>query len=405
MAQSVSSKSHAADGAALGFLYQSLYALRTLVLLSTDDASVMVERLDDVALKVDGQTLLYQLKHSLSKIPPPVTLKSKPLWQTMKVWIDVLPSLTLAETKLHLVVVGSIPAESPLLVLTSETADRTDLVDAMTAEAKRVQKARDEATKAGTKPLPYGDRIDGCRAFLDLTMSERLNLLRRTAIFPNSPTVAEIEKEVAASFHLVLPEYRALVAKRLVEWWDRQVLYSMCGERERVITRAELQSQIMTIVADIEQETLVPEFETLGPPDDYQPDSMLARQIDLVKGKPFDLTRAIREEWKAREQRGRWVTSNPAMRSKVTNYDQVLCEHWADRHDEMVETCDGLDVEARCAAGLKLLRWTHNEAPNAVQQIAQGWVAPYYVRGSYQVLAINLRVGWHPDFDSLLKGD
>ncbi|WP_404535945.1 hypothetical protein [Bradyrhizobium ottawaense] len=27
------------------------------------------------------------------------------------------------------------------------------------------------------------------------------------------------------------------------------------------------------------------------------------------------------------------------------------------------------------------------------------------MRGSYQVLAINLTVGWHPDFTDLLKGD
>lgn len=400
-----SSRTHAADGSALGFLYQSFYALRSLVLLSTDDASVMVERLDDVELKADGQTLLYQLKHSISAKPSSITLKSRPLWRTMKVWIDALPALTLAETKLHLVAVGPIPAGSPLLALTSDTADRAHLVAAMTEEAERVLDERNEATNAGKKPLPYGDRVDGCNAFLAISETDRLNLLRRASIHPNSPTVAEIEKEIAGHFHLVLPQYRASVAKRLVEWWDRQVVYSMCGERDRMITRAELQSQIMTIVADLEHDNLVPEFETLGPPDDYQPDSLLARQIELVKGKPFDLRRAIREEWKAREQRGRWTTSNPAMRTKITAYDHVLCEHWSDRHEEMIDTCTGLHAHARCAAGLELLRWTHNDAPNVVQPIALGWGAPYYVRGSFQVLAINLRVGWHPDYADILKGE
>ncbi|MCU0622679.1 MAG: hypothetical protein MUF53_02310, partial [Gemmatimonadaceae bacterium] len=65
---------HAAEGAALGFLYQSFYALRTLVLLTTDQAAVSVERLDDVELTADGQTLLFQLKHSLSARPAEVTL-------------------------------------------------------------------------------------------------------------------------------------------------------------------------------------------------------------------------------------------------------------------------------------------------------------------------------------------
>ncbi|HEX9948129.1 MAG TPA: ABC-three component system protein [Allosphingosinicella sp.] len=395
---------HAAEASALGFQYQSFYALRTLVMLATDDAAVSVERLDDVELKAEGQTLLYQLKHSISAKPPPVTLKSRAIWKTMKVWIDALPSLTLAETKLHLIAVGSIPADSPLKVLADDDADRAELVTAMNQEAERVIEARDAAKKAGQK-LPFGDRVQGCRAFLDLSEAERLNLLRRAAIKPDSPTVAEIEVEIAGHFYLVLPEYRAAVAKRLVEWWDRQVVYSLCGERDRVITRAELQSQIMTIVADLEQDKLVPEFETLGPPNDYQPDSMLARQIELVKGKPFDLKRAIREEWKAREQRGRWAADNPAMKATITAYDHVLREHWSDRHDEMTDACAGLDDNGRCASGLKLLRWTHNEAHMSVQPIAVGWSAPYYIRGSYQVLAINLQVGWHPDYQTLLRGE
>lgn len=399
-----SGATHAAEGAALGFLYQSFYALRSLVMLTTDEAAVSVERLDDVELKADGQMLLYQLKHSIGARPPAITLKSRPVWRTIKVWIDALPLLTLAETKLHLVAVGAIPADSPLIALTDDAADRTELVGAMTEEAERVLEARDAAAKAGKNPIPYGDRVDGCRAFLALSESERLSLLRRVVIQPNSPTIGEIEKGISEQFHLVLPEYRAAVAKRLVEWWDRQIVYSLCGERDRVITRAELQSQIMTIVADLEQEKLVPEFETLGPPDDYQPDSMLARQIELVNGKSFDLKRAIREEWKAREQRGRWATSNPAMKAKITAHDHVLCEHWSDRHEEMVDACAGLEADGKCASGLELLRWTHNQAPRTVQPIAVGWGAPYYVRGSYQVLAINLKVGWHPDYHTMLGG-
>jgi hypothetical protein len=95
MGQDEANGTHAADGVALGFWYQSLYALRTLVLLTTDDAAIGIEQLDDLELKANGQTLLYQLKHSISTKPPQITLKSKSLWRTMKVWIDALPSLHL----------------------------------------------------------------------------------------------------------------------------------------------------------------------------------------------------------------------------------------------------------------------------------------------------------------------
>ena len=401
--QDLTNQPHAAGAAALGFYYQSFYALLILVQNEADDGAISLEQLDDIQLKADGRDLLYQLKHSISLEPRPITLKSDSLWRTVKVWVDALPSLTLAETTLHLITVGDIPAGSPLLVLTEPGADRTDLASAMTAEAERVRKARHD-TPTGKK-RPYPDRADGCCAFLELTEVERLNLLRRIQFQPNSPTVAKVEETIARHLGFVLPPRRPAVARRLIEWWDRQVVYSLCGERERVITRAELQSQIMEIISDIDQESLTAEFETVSHPEDYQPDGMLTRQIELVKGKPFDLERAIREEWRAREQRGRWISSNPAMRTKITEYDQVLREHWSDRHVEMVDKCAELGDEEKCESGLELLRWTHSKAPTTVRPIAKGWNADYYVRGSYQVLAINRKVGWHPDYQELLKGE
>jgi hypothetical protein len=204
---------------------------------------------------------------------------------------------------------------------------------------------------------------------------------------------------------MLRPDQRRIVARRLVEWWGRQAIYSLCGERNRMISRTELQQQFSAVVADIDQGKLLPDFETVGQPEDYQPDGMLTRQIQLVDGKASDLSRAIREEWKAREQRSKWLNSNPAMAVAIDEYDKVLKEHWSDRHCQMAEDCAGVEDKEKRASGLKLLRWTHEEAPSMVRPVAHGWNAAYYVRGSYQVLAIDLEVGWHPDFLKLLKGD
>jgi hypothetical protein len=152
-------------------------------------------------------------------------------------------------------------------------------------------------------------------------------------------------------------------------------VYSLCGKRERAISRAELQAQIMSIVSDIEEGKLLPEFETAALPDDYQPDGMLIRQIRLVEGRPSDVSKAIREEWKARAQRSHWLNGNPAMAATVTEYDLRLKEHWSDRHIQMSEECTDLEDKLKCESGLKLLRWTHEHAPQGVRPIADGWAA------------------------------
>lgn len=393
---------HAAEAAALGFYYQSLFALVTLVAQATDDAAVAIERLDDVELVADGNTLLYQLKHSISLTPPPVTLASRALWKTLKVWIDALPELTLSETTLHLVAIGSIPEDSPLRALLEVGSDRSQLVAAMIEEAQRVMDARVAAAHAQKKP-PFSDRVDGCEAFLMLTETERSNLVCRIHVQPQSPTVGQIEERIANHLKVLLAEHRAFVAERLVEWWDRQVIYSLCGKRSRVMTRIELQRQISSIIGDIEAERLVPDFMTVMPPEDYQPDGMLMQQIRLVEGAQSDISKAIREEWRAREQRAKWVDANTAMASKINDHDLVLQEEWSDRHMQMAEACSESDDKHKCQLGLGLLRWTHEGAPGEVPPIGDGWSAPYYVRGSYQVLAIDLKVGWHPDYRDLLK--
>src|SRR5258708_10862794 len=375
--------SHSAEAAALGFYFQAFFALLTLLAQDTDNAAIGVEQLDDVDLKADGRTLLFQLKHSISAAPPPITLKSRALWRTIKAWIDVLPALTLSETTLHLVAVASIPSDSPLTALTSEDANRDFIVGAMVEEAQQVIDARAAAVKSG-KSAPYADRVDGCEAFLALSETERQNLLRRTLIKQDSSPIGEIEERVAEHLKLLPPDQRPAVAKRLIEWWDRQIVYSLCGKRERVISRAELQQQITIIIGDLEQDKLLPDFETVSQPEDYQPDGMLARQIRLVEGMPSDLSKAIREEWKAREHRSKCLNERPSMATLIGEYDRVLEEHWSDRHCRIVEECAELSDTEKRSSGLNILRWTHDDAPNIVRPIANGWKAPYHLRVSYQ---------------------
>lgn len=397
---------HSAEAAALGFYYQSFFALLTLLKQNTDNAAVTIERLDDVELQSDGQKLLYQLKHSLSTPPPAISLKSRALWRTVKVWVDILPTLTLSEATLHLVAVGNISAGSPLKALTEPDTDRDELALALKEEAQRVIDERAAVSNTDPKKqLPYEDRVDGCEAFLSLDETMQLNFLRRAVIQQSSPSVAEIEDLIADHINILPPDQRSKVAERLVEWWDRQIVYSLCGKRARVVFRAELQQQISAIVGDIEQSKLVADFETVNPPEDYQPNGMLTRQIKLVEGARSDHAKAIREEWKAREQRSKWLTSNPAMAATIHEYDRVLEEYWSDRHCRIIEECAEVKDKDKRESGLKLLRWSHDDAPNAVRPIANGWNAAYYVRGTYQVLAINLKVGWHPDYATLLKDD
>ncbi|WP_348270038.1 hypothetical protein P8936_06310 [Edaphobacter paludis] len=402
MSTSSQSGAHSAEASALGFYYQALYALLLLFEQNTDNAAVSVEALDDVQLSAAGDELLYQLKHSLSNNPSSTSIKSKAVWRTMKSWIDVIPEVCLTETTFHLITVGSIVDGDPLATLLTKDPDRPALIGAMTQEANRVRVGREQAQAEG-KPLPYADRADGCEAFLKLSDLEKATLCARIRLIPGSPDVTSIEGKIANGLKILPSEQRSMVAKRLVEWWNRELVYSLCGKRERVIKREELQNRISSIVAELERDALSMDFEQAEPPADYQPDGMLTLQIQLVKGLPSDVKKAIREEWRAREQRSVWLDANAANAMTIGTYDRVLKEHWSDRHTTVKEESETQNAESKEKAGLDILRWSHNEAPNTVRPIDTGYNGSYYVRGSLQILAVNLEVGWHPDYEDHLK--
>ncbi|MGO4317758.1 ABC-three component system protein [Agrobacterium sp. MCAB5] len=397
-----STNAHSADASALGFLYQAQYALLRLWSETSFEAVIYLETLDDVVLEANGQTILEQLKHSLSAKPDAITVASVNVWKTLKAWIDVLPSLDLSNTLLHLVTVAEISPTSPLKVLLDETEDRDGLLAALQDEAKRVIQERAEAEAKGIKPLPHAKRASGCEAFLNLTEDLQAEILSRVRIKPGQQNIRHIEDELAKSLTSVLAKNQPHVAAMMVEWWSRQIIHAHCGKRDKAIHRFELVKRHMEIVADIEHDNLVDHFAAELPPETYRSHPMVEGQISLVGGTGAWLQRAVTNEWRARESRSRWSTENPSWREKISKYDDRLTEEWSYKHVDMCEECGGQSDEVKEAKGRELLSWSFYDAPDKIESIASSVTTPSYIRGTYHVLSVDGRVGWHPDYSARL---
>lgn len=224
---------HSAVNAALGFYYQSLYGLLSIVRASHDDAAACLERLDDVEILTNGQSLLSQLKHSLSKKPAAVTLSSIALWKTLKAWIDVLPAVSLDDTRFQLVTVAPLSSGSPLEVLLDDRSSRTHLLALLQDEAQRVVGEHLAGKKAKKQPPPHADRVSSCVAYLELNDIVREKLLSRITVQPAASNINEIQKDIAKELKHFPPERREAITEKLIEWWDLQVVYSFCDKRER----------------------------------------------------------------------------------------------------------------------------------------------------------------------------
>ncbi|WP_390915181.1 ABC-three component system protein [Pseudosulfitobacter sp. SM2401] len=388
---------HDATASALGFRYQERFALLELFDTKDDEASVAIEALDDVQLSTNDSDLLEQLKHSFADQPKPIDIKSDNLWTTLRIWAELLPSIELANTSFALITVAPLAKNSLLRCLQSADSDRAALLIALIAEAERVVEEVKAAALA-KKSKPHAKRSAGAEAFLLLSHKEKEGLLSKITLRPEAPKIDELEELLAKRLDTYPAKQREALSRKIYEWWDNQVLRSFEKKRSRFISRHEILEQLSETSAAFQSETLMDSFSSKQPPKVYYTDEMLAKQCDLVDATPPMLKRARISEWQARNQRSEWSKEAPSKHSKIVDYDEKLILEWEYQHEIACENADDDDDKSLKLEGLSVLKWVLEDAASKVGDIETTITSPFYVRGSYQVLSIQGRVGWHPQY-------
>jgi hypothetical protein len=265
----------AQDGtsSALGLYYQGCYALVALLRERDDGAGVAVETYDDVVLDSSSLKTLSQLKHKAA----PLSIKSDDFWKAVGNWIGHLGEEGL---RFRFVLTSPLPAGSVLRHL-PDNSSHAALCAALFEEAARVNVAADEAQAEA-----YKRRLAGCRAFLSLSETQRLDLIQRLDVEDDSFSVTEYEPKVAEQLTQTVHGIRTSVAERLIEWWDRQVAIALTGKRSRVLRREEVIETITRITQLFFNDRLPDDFADKEPPQALDDTPVLVRQIKLIEGTP-----------------------------------------------------------------------------------------------------------------------
>ncbi len=389
---------HSATHSALGYYHQGLYAL-VVLLDAGDGARVSVETADDVTLEDDIRSL-HQLKHSLDPAAS-VTIKTDGLWKSLKVWCDRQPSI---DENLVLVTCAPIQSGSEFAELTKSLGSPRSpaLLKLFDDEATRVQTERAVPPLTG-KEKPFAKRAPGCEAWLGLAPEKRQAILDKMLLMPSSFNAADAPTEVAKRLKHVMADVRAKITERLIEWWDRQVVLSLLDKRQRWLSKIELLAHIEHLIITHSSRGLPDDVANQMPPDlEAEMTGMMVRQINLVSGGPSRIKRAAVARWRVRTQRERWLNDDFAIAAELDDFDIKLIERWNDRFGPMKDDCYSVDVAEHPKKGLELLDWSHQEAHKDVPSIRPLFTAEFLVQGSYQQLADVRKVGWHPQYATLL---
>lgn len=375
-----------ANAASLGYFYQSRYALLKLVQAEAD-AEMSLERFDDIAFEEAGTpTQLLQTKHHVRHTAS-LTNSSTDLWKTFRVWSESVlnGSVNPEETILTLITTGQAPPESAASLLRPENRDVNRAVELLSNVAA--------TSESQTNRSAY-------EAFLRLSNEQQRALVSSVNVLDSSPDIIDVHDQIVKELRLtVRPKFLSLVCQRVEGWWFDRVIKHLTEDSQSPILAKELLDQIHDFQEQYFEESLPIEFlDAIGPDetDLDQAERVFVEQLRLVMVQEPRIRLAINNYYKAFEQRSKWIREDLLNVGELETYEARLIEEWRNRYEIMRENMGETSPETQMQTeGRSLYNWVDTQAEIRIRPKV---TEPYVMRGSYHILANQLRVGWHAEF-------
>lgn len=390
MTSAGTSQFSAADSA-LGYLYQVrvalLWALRRLKV--GNDFIVSLETLDDVTFETTGgkPEELLQTKHHRNR-ETTLTDASADLWKSLRVWFEGYASKSIPTgTALHLLTTAKAPVGSIAARLRSEGRD----VDA----ALKALETTAQSSKSEANAPAYA-------AFLNAPGPTRKMLVETVVVFDAAPNVTDLDSDLRAEvFWAVDRKHHDLFLERLEGWWLRRSLkqLSSIGLGDRILA-TEIEAQMSDLREQFKQDSLPIDDDLLNFDLDEathaaRADYRFVRQLELITAGKRRIAAAVRDYYRAFEQRSRWLRNDLLLVGDLTRYERRLLEEWELVFEAMKDDL-GVNAaeDAKRKAALEVLQWGERVSLPIRPSVTE----PFVTRGSLHMLADEVRLGWHPDF-------
>jgi hypothetical protein len=369
---------------ALGYVYQFELALLGYLGRTEPALAVSIELLDDVAFEGE-QTELLQSKLEIT--PGSLTDASANLWKTLRVWAD--HNLANPAAVLILMTTGHAPAGSIAALL------RDDGVrDPGGAHDRLLSVARASTSRTLAPAM---------QAFRSMDEQDRRDMVARIVIADDAPVIGGLDAAYEKLLRHAAPQARLKqLISRLREWWllrCEQHLATIADGSGTPIPGEEIEMKMADLRDQLTEENLPIDLQDLTAPtseEAAQDQRKFVMQLRLIALANQRVALAIHDHNRAFAQRARWAREDLLVPGELSNYDRKLKEEW----ERLFLPQSEAEEEAISEEAAKELgRKVHLACEAAsVEPIRPKVTEPYVMRGSLQMLADELKIGWHPDW-------
>ncbi len=378
---------HGAAASALGYLFQCRYALLEGLRAVPDTPQLMIsiEKFDDVAFEANGEpTELIQTKHHIDKAGD-LSDASVDLWKTMAIWLKRVAEDIEApfRTKFVLMTTANAPDNSAAALLRMRDRDEV---------------AADKLLMAAAKSSKNQKIKDACASYVAQPDQVRLSLLRAVMILDGSPNIIDVREDIERVLHHAAPRDQIeKLVERLEGWWFGAVIRALSGAAPAAIPVTAIEQRVDELREEFKRDALPVDFKDAVPSKnviaelDKRP---FVRQLRKIEIGPKRIEYAIRDYYRASEQRSRWAREDLLIDGELGNYERDLTEAWEPRHAAIVEEAGTCAAEQKVSLGQALFKWAEQDANFPLRTVRDRFLT----HGSYHILANRHAVGWHPEF-------
>jgi hypothetical protein len=381
--------------AALGYLYQVKYAM--LVLWEGGPGSaIKLEALDDIQFDRDGRPVqLLQTKHHKESTAA-LTDTSSDLWKSIGNW---------ATTKALVERGGSAPSR---LLVTTATAPEGSAASLLRPQGSNPPRSPDRALElleAACRASASQANRSAYKTFNALSVEERRVLLESIIILDASPSISDCSDRLDARIHeFTSQKHVEPLRQRLEGWWYRVAVERLASTADQAVRYEELNLAVIAFRDEFTLADLPLQFQDAPAPSSAQElpedERLFVHQLRILEIIEGTVLAAIRDYYRAVQQRSVWVREGWLMPEKLVEYDHKLTEEW-DRYFQRM----GQDLAPSCAdedkraAGRKLY---HDVEDRPLIRVLPNVDAPFLTHGSRHILSNDLTIGWHPDYRQIL---
>ena len=385
---------HQASEQMLGYLYQVRYALALLLENDNSDCQISIEKFDDVDFSKDDIPIqLIQLKHHIQH-QGNLADASTDMWRTIKVWLDAISETPdiLDGTNFLIITTATAPIDSAAFLLKKDSNRNPD-----TAYQKLKTVCFSSVNQAHQR---YYD------AFREAGEDTVKQLIRQIYIIDCASNIIDVEKDILKHIrYSCIPKHQKMIYERLEGWWFKKAIDALCCDTPVFVNQNQVRSFIVSVSQEYADDNLTIDILDI---DDLQESNFSANekifheQLKLICLGNHRMQLALRDYYRAFRQRASWVRNDLLYVNELGQYEQRLIDEWEHAFAAMEETLsetNNATEEEKAKEGRQLF----SDIEKKDIRIRPKCQEAFIMRGSYHILANQLKIGWHVDFFDRLK--